>query len=191
MADFHVLGLPGSLRRASYNHALLRAAAALVPEGMELEIFPLHDVPVYDEDHDQFRGGSDTPRAVLELRERMRAADAVVLSTPEFNWGPSGVMKTALDWVSRPPAESPLRHKAVALMGCSGGPAGTGRAQLQLRQHLQSLKAYTLPEPEVQLGHQRERFDEELRLIDEETAELLHAQMAALRRWAQALTPLA
>jgi chromate reductase len=187
MAGFHVLGVPGSLRARSLNRALLRAAARLAPDATSVEIFDLHDVPPYDEDRDEHRGGHDTPGAVARLRERLRAADAVVLASPEYNWGASGVIKNAIDWVSRPPAESPLRHKPVALMGCSGGPAGTGRAQLQLRQHLQSLKAYTLPEPEVQLGFAAERFDDALELVDEEVAALVRAQLAALQRWAQAL----
>jgi chromate reductase len=187
MPGFHVLGVPGSLRARSLNRALLRAAAKLAPEGTSVEIFELHDVPPYDEDHDEHRGGHDMPGAVVRLRERLRAADAVVLATPEYNWGPSGVLKNAIDWASRPPAESPLRHKPVALMGCSGGPAGTGRAQLQLRQYLQSLKAYTLPEPDVQLGFAAKRFDDGLELVDDEAAALVGAQLTALRRWAQAL----
>jgi chromate reductase, NAD(P)H dehydrogenase (quinone) len=187
MPGFHVLGVPGSLRARSLNRALLRAAAKLAPDGTSVEIFELHDVPPYDEDRDEHRGGHDMPAAVARLRERLRAADAVVLATPEYNWGPSGVLKNAIDWASRSPADSPLRHKPVALMGCSGGPAGTGRAQLQLRQYLQSLKAYTLPEPDVQLGFAAKRFDDGLELVDEEAAALVGAQLAALRSWAQAL----
>jgi chromate reductase len=187
MTPFHVVGVSGSLRRRSFNRALLRAYAELAPDGVTLEIFELHDVPLYDEDHDEYRGGADMPAAVVALRERVAAADAVVLACPEYNWGPSGVLKNAIDWISRPPAESPLRHKPVALIGCAGGPAGTGRAQLQTRQHLQSLKAYALPEPEVQVGFAEDRFDDDLRLVDEETTELLRAQLGALVRWSQAL----
>jgi chromate reductase, NAD(P)H dehydrogenase (quinone) len=187
MAGFHVLGVPGSLRARSLNRALLRAAAKLAPQGTSVEIFDLQDVPPYDEDRDEHRGAHDMPGAVARLRERLRTADAVLLASPEYNWGPSGVIKNAIDWASRPPAESPLRHKPVALMGCSGGPAGTGRAQLQLRQHLQSLKAYTLPEPEVQLGFAADRFDDALELVDADAAALVRAQLAALQRWARAL----
>jgi chromate reductase, NAD(P)H dehydrogenase (quinone) len=187
MPGFLIVGVPGSLRARSYNRALLRAAAGLVPDGASLEIVELHDVPPYNEDHDVHRGGHGMAPSVVHLRERVGAADAVVLASPEYNWGPSGVIKNAIDWASRPPAESPLRHKPVALMGCSGGPAGTGRSQLQLRQYLQSLKAYTLPEPEVQLGFARERFDDELTLIDEEAVALVRAQLEALMRWARAL----
>jgi chromate reductase len=187
MTPFTVLGIAGSLRHDSFNLALLRAHAELAPDDVRFEIFDLHDVPLYDEDHDAFRGGEDMPESVVAMRDRIAAADAVVLACPEYNWGPSGVLKNAIDWASRPPAESPLRHKPVALIGCSGGPAGTGRAQLQTRQHLQSLKAYTLPEPEVQVGFAKDRFDSELELVDEEVAGLLRSQLAALRRWAEAL----
>jgi chromate reductase, NAD(P)H dehydrogenase (quinone) len=187
MTPFTVLGIAGSLRHDSYNLALLRADAELAPDDVSFQIFDLHEVPLYDEDHDENRGGDDMPASVVAMRERIAAADAVVLACPEYNWGPSGVLKNAIDWASRPPAESPLRHKPVALIGCSGGPAGTGRAQLQTRQHLQSLKAYALPEPEVQVGFAKDRFDEKLELVDEEVAEVLRSQLATLRRWAQAL----
>jgi chromate reductase len=187
MTPFHVLGIPGSLRRDSYNRALLRAYAALAPDDVDFQIFELHDVPHYDEDHDEHRGGSDMPAAVVRMRERIAQADAVVLASPEYNWGPSGLMKNAIDWASRPPSNSPLRHKPVALIGAAGGPAGTGRAQLQLRQHLQSLKAFTLVEPEVQVGFADQRFDDALELIDEDVADLLREQLEALRAWAEAL----
>jgi chromate reductase, NAD(P)H dehydrogenase (quinone) len=190
MEAFHIVGIPGSLRARSFNRALLRAAAGLVPAGATFEIVELHDVPPYDDDRDENRGGHDTPAAVTRLRERCAAADAMVLASPEYNWGPSGVMKNAIDWLSRPPRESPLHHKAVALMGCSGGPAGTGRAQLQLRQHLQYLTSYVLPEPQVQLGFSRERFDDELRLVDEEAVRLVAEQLEALVRWARAVREL-
>ncbi|HEY7620412.1 MAG TPA: NAD(P)H-dependent oxidoreductase [Solirubrobacteraceae bacterium] len=187
MTPFTVVGVAGSLRHDSYNRALLRAAAELAPDDVTFTIFDLDGVPLYDEDHDEYRGGDHMPDAVVALREAISAADAVVLACPEYNWGPSGVLKNAIDWASRPPAESPLRHKPVALIGCSGGPAGTGRAQLQTRQHLQSLKAYTLPEPDVQIGFAKDRFDDDLALVDDDVAQLLRDQLDALRRWAAAL----
>jgi len=191
MAPFHIVGVPGSLRARSFNRALLRAAAGLVPSGATFEIVELHGVPPYDDDRDENRGGHDTPAAVIDLRARSAAADALVLASPEYNWGPSGVMKNAIDWLSRPPQDSPLRHKPVALMGCSGGAAGTGRAQLHLRQYLAFLATYVLPEPQVQIGFSRERFDDDLRLVDEEAARLVGEQLAALVRWAGVVRELA
>jgi chromate reductase len=126
---------------------------------------------------------------VEELVERVRAADALLLASPEYNWGPSGVIKNALDWVSRPVGASPLFEKPVALAGVSPGPAGTGRAQLQLRDHLLSTNSYVLQQPVVQIGDAKRRFDSELRLIDAETRELVVAQLVALRDWARRLAP--
>ena len=133
---FSVLGMAGSLRRRSYNRALLRAAAKLAPAGVEVEVFELGELPLYNADLDETRGGGPYPQPVAALREKVIAADALLLAVPEYNWGPSGVIKNAVDWVSRPSGKSPLAYKPVALMGAAPGPAGTGRGQLQLRQNL-------------------------------------------------------
>jgi hypothetical protein len=116
MTPFTVLGVAGSLRHDSYNHALLRADAELAPDDVGFEIFDLHDVPLYDEDHDEYRGGDHMPGSVVALRDRIAAADAVVLACPEYNWGPSGVLKNAIDWASRP-----------SCCGRSWPPCGGGR----------------------------------------------------------------
>ncbi|CAA9466974.1 MAG: hypothetical protein AVDCRST_MAG65-384 [uncultured Solirubrobacteraceae bacterium] len=187
---FTVLGLAGSLGRRSYNRALLAAAIESAPEGIEVSSMGLADVPMYNPDFDEHLGsGGPFPAAVEELVERVSAADALLLVTPEYNWGPSGVLKNALDWVSRPVGASPLFEKPVALAGVSPGPAGTGRAQLQLREHLLSTNSYVLQQPVVQIGDGKRRFDAELRLTDEGTRELLVAQLEALREWARRMAP--
>src|SRR5881227_782113 len=116
-ATMRVLGISGSLRRDSHNTELLRAAATLLPSGVEFELYDgLRDIPPYDEDHDQ--AGEE---AVLRLKERIAAADAVLFATPEYNHSIPGHLKNALDWVSRPYATNTLRNKPVAVMGASTG----------------------------------------------------------------------
>ena len=134
MAELLVLGVCGSLRRGSYNRMLLRAARELAPPGVAIEEFTgLREIPPYDDD---VRVGEGDPPPVAELKRRIALADALLIATPEYNFGPPGVLKNAIDWVSRPPLESPLRHKPIALMGASTGRMGTVRAQLALRQNL-------------------------------------------------------
>ena len=189
-ASFTVLGMAGSLGRRSYNRALLAAAAEAAPAGIEVSSLDLAELPMYNPDFDEHLGGGGPfPAPVEELVERVSAADALLLVTPEYNWGPSGVIKNALDWVSRPVGASPLFEKPVALAGVSPGPAGTGRAQLQLREHLLSTNSYALQRPVVQVGDGRRRFDSEMRLVDEDVRALLAAQLEALREWARRLAP--
>jgi chromate reductase, NAD(P)H dehydrogenase (quinone) len=180
----HVLGIAGSLSKRSFNRALLRAAAGLAPDGIEVEIFELAGVPPYDADLDESLDGGPFPERVRELHDAVVAADAVLLAVPEYNWGPSGVMKNAIDWVSLPTGPSPLAEKPVALIGTSPGPAGTGRAQLQLRQNLLATNSFVLQSPVVQLGGARERFDGDGHLVDEDARELLAGTLRALRDWA-------
>lgn len=179
-----ICGIAGSLRERSFNRALLRAAAGLAPEGVEISIFDLAPIPVYNQDLDDPENGS-TPGSVLELRDAIREADALLISTAEYNWGPSGVIKNAIDWASRPAATSALLHKAVGLMGTSRGPAGTGRAQLQLRQNLLFTRSHVLVEPVVALGGTADLFDEELELVDENARETVRALVEALVAWAE------
>jgi chromate reductase, NAD(P)H dehydrogenase (quinone) len=132
-----VLGISGSLRRDSHNTELLRAAATLLPSGVEFELYDgLRDIPPYDEDHDQ---AGDT--AVARLKERIAAADAVLFATPEYNHSIPGHLKNALDWVSRPLADTPLKGKPVAVIGASTGMFGAVWAQAELRKVLAAIGA--------------------------------------------------
>ena len=188
--SFTVLGLAGSLGRRSYNRALLAGAIEVAPAGIEVSSFDLAAVPMYNPDFDEHLGGGGPfPARVDELVERVNEADALLLVSPEYNWGPSGVLKNALDWISRPVGGSPLYEKPVALAGVSPGPAGTGRAQLQLRDHLLSTNSYVLQQPVVQVGNGRTRFDADLHLTDDPTRELLISQLEALREWARRVVP--
>ena len=161
-----VLGISGSLRRDSHNTALLRAAAALLPPEVELELWEgLKEVPPYDADDDRW----DEPRtgALRSLAEAIEGSDVVVFSTPEYNHSIPGQLKNALDWLSRPLATSPLRNKPVAVVGASTGLFGAVWAQAELRKVLAAIGARVL-DCEVACRHADARFDENGRLVDEE-----------------------
>jgi chromate reductase, NAD(P)H dehydrogenase (quinone) len=182
MADFTVLGLCGSLRRASYNMAALRAARELAPEGMEIELADLSEFPLYDDDVRQ----AGFPPAVTAVREAVRRADALLFACPEYNYSISGVLKNAVDWISRPP-DQPFAGKAAAVFGASSGVNGTTRAQYHLRQVGVGVDLKFLNRPEVFIASAAERFDSEGRLTHEKTRELIRLQLGNLRDWARQL----
>ena len=173
-----VLGIAGSLRNASYNRGLLRAAQELAPDGMELELYDIRDLPYYDGDVEA--GGA--PEPVHRLRDAIRAADAVLFTTPEYNRGTSGVLKNAIDWASRPPRQSALDGKPVALMGATTGISGTANAQRQVREALLFPGAQTLPE-EVLVARGGEKFDEDGNLTDPETRAEVRVLLERLESW--------
>jgi chromate reductase, NAD(P)H dehydrogenase (quinone) len=171
-----ILGISGSLRDRSYNTSLLRAAAELLPPDVDFEQWGgLKAVPPYDEDDDV----QPAPAGVAALREAIAGADAVLFATPEYNWSIPGVLKNAIDWVSRPLASNPLRNKPVAVMGASTGAFGAVWSQAELRKVLSATGARVLGD-EVALGHAHTRFDDEGRLVDGELLEQLGEVLAAL-----------
>jgi chromate reductase len=159
-----LLGLSGSLRRQSHCTAVLRTIAEALPEGLALELFPLHDVPLYDQDRD----GEDAPEAVRALRGAIAAADGLAVISPEYNYGMSGVLKNALDWASRPAMRSPLKGKPTLLMTASPGFTGGARAQVQLRETLAATLARTVVRPQVVIAGVHEKVRDG-RLVDEAT----------------------
>ncbi|HRT92242.1 MAG TPA: NAD(P)H-dependent oxidoreductase, partial [Anaerolineaceae bacterium] len=173
----HVLGISGSLRVDSYNTALLRAAAELLPPGMTLEITDLAGIPLFNQDEE-----NPFPEEVARLRARIAAADALLFATPEYNSSISGVLKNALDWASRAP-DMPLAGKPAALMGASTGVFGTARAQLHLRQVLAHLGALVLTKPEVMVMRAADAFDEQGRLVNEVTRGFLGQLLVELAQW--------
>ena len=184
MSVVKVLGISGSLRKASFNSAALRAAKELAPEDVEVTIFEgLRDIPLYDDD---LRTGSGYPPAAAALRAAVKAADAVLFVTPEYNYSIPGVLKNAIDWASRPP-EQPFDGKPVAVMGAATGLLGTARAQYDLRKMCVFLNAHALNKPEVMITQAATRFDAEGRLTDEATRGLIAQQLAALRDWTRRL----
>jgi chromate reductase, NAD(P)H dehydrogenase (quinone) len=171
-----ILGISGSLRERSYNTALLRAAAELAPPDVELEIFDLSRIPLYNDDVES----AGDPGPVAELREAVAEADALLLATPEYNRGTSGVLKNAIDWLSRPALASVLRWKPVAIVGASSGRGGTRRAQHQVRDALLFPGAVVVERPEVAVPIAWERFDPDLNLTDENVGAALTELLTGL-----------
>jgi len=164
-----VLGISGSLRRSSYNHALLRAAAERLPAGAELVEFErLREIPPYDADLEEL----ETPDAVAELREAMREADAVLVATPEYNHSIPGVLKNALDWASRPAGQSALTGKPAAVIGASTGMFGAVWAQAETRKVLGALGGRVV-EAELPVARAAELYEDgRLELSPEQSQQL-------------------
>jgi len=177
MNDTKILGLAGSLRERSYNRALLRAAGELLPEGATLETASIA-LPLYDAD-------LGTPPEVEALKARVAAADALLIASPEYNYGIPGPLKNALDWVSRPAYASVMRGKAVGILGATGSRVGTARMQAHLRQVLFGMVAKVLPYPEVLVSGSSERFDDDLRLVHEPTRDVVRGYLAELVAFAR------
>lgn len=177
MNNIHILAIPGSLRKGSFNRGLLVAAAESLPENTTLEIFDLHAIPFYNEDLEK----AGDPPAVAELKAKITAADALMIATPEYNHSIPGVLKNALDWASRGkyPAVS---GKPLAILG-GGGNYGSVRAQDDLRKVAITINLLVLNRPEVAVQRIREKFDNEGRLADEATRQAIAAQLLALRDW--------
>ena len=177
-----VLGISGSLRKASFNTAALRAARDLAPDGMRLRIRTLEDIPIYNEDV-RARG---YPEPVQALRDEIAAADALLIVTPEYNYSIPGVLKNAIDWASRPP-DQPFDGKPIAIMGASPGRLGTARAQYHLRQCFVALNALVLNRPEVMVAGASAIFDESGSVTDEATRGHIAKQLEALHAWVRRL----
>jgi chromate reductase len=174
----HVLGFAGSLRKASYNRSLLRAALNLLPPGMTLEEFDLAPIPLYNGDVE----AEGIPAPVQQFRDRLAAADAVLIATPEYNASIPGVLKNAIDWASRGPA-SPLQDKPVALMGATPGGLGTALSQSHVRQALVHNNMHPLSRPQVFVARAHEKFDAEGKLVDEPSQQFVRELLEALLAW--------
>ena len=174
--NFKICAISGSLRKGAYNIAVLRAAQELAPAGVKFEIVSLADIPLYNED---LRDGTGFPPAVEHLRETARAADALLFATPEYNFSTSGVLKNALDWLSRPP-NRPVSGKVYGVLGASSGLMGTSRAQAHLRQIMVGLNAFTINEPQVFIAGAAQKFDTEGKLTDQGARDLIAQLLVAL-----------
>lgn len=178
-AKVNILGIAGSLREGSANRALLETAARdLMPEGMSMQIAPLGYVPLYNDDVRK----ESIPDAVAALGEKIAAADGVLIATPEYNYSVPGVLKNAIDWISRLP-DQPFDGKPVAILGGSPGRIGTARAQYHLRQVFIFLNAIVMNRPEVMVGGVYDVFAEDGSIKDEGTADIIAAQMKAFGEW--------
>lgn len=176
-----VVALAGSLRQASFNRSLLRAAQELAPSSLAIEIHDLADIPVFNEDVER----QGNPPAVTALQEAVRAADGVLIASPEYNNGIPGGLKNVIDWLSR--SKNPLKGKPTAICGASPGPVGTALAQAQLRQVLANTDTPVMPQPRVVIGTAHERFDAEGRLVHEQTRQFLTLFLESFARWIERL----
>ena len=178
MNTLDIVGICGSLRKASINHAALRLAGQLMPTGMALDIVDWREVPVFDGDV----LAQGLPPAVAALRERVRRADAVLIATPEYNFSIPGGLKNLLDWLSRGD-DQPFALKPLAVLSASPGPLGGARVQYDLRKVMLFLNAAVLVKPEVFIGGAGAKFDAQGTCTDDTTRKFVGDQMAALQRW--------
>ena len=177
---FHIVGIAGSLRRASWNRGLIRAAVEGAPDGIEIVTLDLALVPLYDQDVED----QGDPPSVVALKDVIRLADALLIATPEYNNGMTGVLKNAIDWASRPVAASVLRDKPVAVMGASPGPGAAARAQQQVRDAVIYTGGCVLPEPELLVGGALDKFDDAGNVTDPELRKRVVELATGLRDWA-------
>ncbi len=178
-----VLAISGSLRKASFNTGLLRAAQEIAPERMEIAIFDIKDLPFYNGDVE----AQGDPASVMALKSAVRDTDAVLFATPEYNWGTSGALKNAIDWASRDREEGSLMGKPVTIIG-AGGRAGTARAQMQIHETLAETGAVVMVKPGVQIqAFAPGTFDSDGNLIDDKTKELLRKHLEELTNWSARL----
>ncbi|MEP6899629.1 MAG: NADPH-dependent FMN reductase [Rhodanobacter sp.] len=185
----HVLCLAGSLRRDSWNRRLLRVAATQAPATLRLDVCDgLAAVPMFDEDLEQRE--PDGPAGVRSLRASIAAADGLIIATPEYNHAMPGVLKNALDWLSRESPEGEvLLEKPVAVLGASAGPWGTRLAQASLRQVLHTCGALVMPTPTLFIANAAGRFDEKAALADQSTGQSLRRFVLAFEQWMARVAP--
>jgi chromate reductase, NAD(P)H dehydrogenase (quinone) len=177
-----VLGMLGSLRKGSFNRALLAAAIELAPEDMQIETSELGSIPLYNEDV----RAVGFPEPVAKLRDQIAAAHAILVVTPEYNYSVPGLLKNAIDWASRPPNQ-PFAGKALGMMGASGGPGGTIRAQYHLRQIAVFVDLHPINKPEVFVRNAQTVFDGAGNLVDQETRKIVRQYLDALASWTRRL----
>jgi chromate reductase len=183
MGDIEIVAFAGSLRRASYNRGLVRAAAASAPSGIRIRIVELDQIEFYNQDVED----AGEPDPIRAFKRAIAEADAILVATPEYNHGIPGVLKNAIDWASRPRVTSPLKDKPVAVMGASPGMGSTARAQAQLRETFVFTGACVMPQPEVLVSSAGAHFDDDGNLIDPEIRASLVDLVEALARWTERL----
>ena len=177
-----ILGFVGSLRKNSYNKALMRAAMELTPQNAELEVFDLKEIPPFNQDWE-----SDPPPSVKEFKAKIRVADALLIATPEYNYSIPGVLKNAMDAASRPHGDNVFGGKPVAIMSASIGRLGGARAQYHLRQTFVYLNMHPINQPEVMLSQATQNIDEKGNLTNEETRKLIGQLLEELVHWTKKL----
>jgi len=177
-----ILGMAGSLRKGSYNRALLRAAGELMPEEARLEIFDIEGIPLFNQDLENI-----LPERVKELKARIKSADAMLFATPEYNYSIPGVLKNAMDWASRPFGDNVLQGKPAAIMSASTGMLGGAKVQYQLRQSVVTLDMHPVNKPELMVNFAAQKFDESGKFTDEKGREVVKSLLKALIDWTRKL----
>lgn len=182
-SPLRILGIVGSLRKQSFNRMVLRAAQQLVPNDASIEIYEnLGQIPPFNQDQE-----ATPPAVVAEFKKTIRAADAILFATPEYNYSIPGVLKNAIDWASRPYGDSAWSGKPVTIMSASGGIFGGARAQYVLRQSFIFLNMYPVNQPEVMIGKANEKFDASGNLTDETSINLISQLLRNLVEWTRRL----
>ncbi|QEC53890.1 chromate reductase [Anseongella ginsenosidimutans] len=183
-SQFRILGIAGSLRRQSFNRATLQEAVKLVPEGAVLEVFELEgSIPGFNQDEE-----NNPPQKIVELKQKVREADAILFVTPEYNYSVPGVLKNAIDWASRPYGDNAFDGKPAAVMGASIGAIATARAQYHLRQMFVFLNMHAVNQPEVMIANAADKFDEQGNLTDETAKDLMRKLLEQLVKQAKKIT---
>jgi len=177
-----ILAIAGSLRKGSYNKALVRAAVELAPENVTIEVFDLEGIPPFNQDN-----VNTPPTHVADFKEKIRKADALLIASPEYNYSIPGVLKNAIDWASRPFQGNPLEGKPVAIMSASTGRLGGARAQYHLRQTFVFLNMFPINRPEIILSQAADNFDANGKLTNEQTRTLVKQLIEALVAWTNRL----
>ena len=176
--ELKVLGVCGSLRKASFNMAALRACKELAPAGLSINFAQLGDIPMYNQD--VFDAG--IPQPAKRFYDEIAAADGVLIGTPEYNFSLPPLLKNAIDWVSKMPNQ-PFANKPIAVFSASQGPLGGARVQYDVRKILVQLWGLVLPRPEVFIGAAQTKFDKEGKLTDEATRKFLADLLGGLKTW--------
>lgn len=179
MKKIHLAGISGSLRKGSFNTLLLNSVQDLLPDGLDMEVVEIGNLPLYNADLEPETGGP--PQVVKEFRDKLAGADAFLLVSPEYNYSVPGLLKNAIDWASRA-KESPFSGKPVALMGATQGMWGTVRMQLAFRPIFQFLNLTPVNKPEVLVAQAQKKFNAEGRLIDEQTISIARQQLNELKK---------
>ena len=175
----NILAFAGSLRKGSYNKALLKAAENLAPAAMNITIFDLEGIPLYNADIE----AQGDPDRVVAFKKAIREANGLLIATPEYNHGVPAVTKNAIDWASRPAKKAPLNEKPVGILGASPGMTGSARGQSQLRQAFEFTNSYCMPQPEILVYRAHQKFNDNGSLTDDTTAKYLKKYLEALQDW--------
>jgi len=173
-----ILGISGSGRKRSFNSALLEAAKQLLPSNATLEVSDVSRLPLYNQELEH-----DMPEVVMELKRKIRGADAILIATPEHNYSITAVLKNAIEWGNRPPRDASWSGKPAAIISASTSLRGGARAQLHLRQIMIDLNMYPINRPQLMVANAGDKFGEDLQLTDEESRQTLRDVLSCLVDW--------